>query len=49
MIPPALTLGIPSAFLPHGKADRILAELGLDGPGVAAATMKALAAAHTVS
>jgi 1-deoxy-D-xylulose-5-phosphate synthase len=47
--PPALTLGIPSMFLPHGKADQILASLGLDGPGVAAATMKALAAARTTN
>jgi 1-deoxy-D-xylulose-5-phosphate synthase len=48
-IPPVLTLGVPSAFLPHGKADRILADLGLDGPGVAAATLKALTAARTAS
>jgi 1-deoxy-D-xylulose-5-phosphate synthase len=46
-IPPALTLGTPSAFLPHGKPDQILAELGLDGPGVAAATLKAITAART--
>jgi 1-deoxy-D-xylulose-5-phosphate synthase len=48
-IPPVLNLGIPSAFLPHGKADRILADLGLDGPGVAAATQKALVAVRTAS
>jgi 1-deoxy-D-xylulose-5-phosphate synthase len=48
-IPPVLTLGTPSAFIPHGKADQILTELGLDGPGVAAATLKALAAARTTS
>jgi 1-deoxy-D-xylulose-5-phosphate synthase len=48
-ISPVLTLGIPSAFLPHGKADQILADLGLDAPGVAAATVKALAAARTNS
>jgi 1-deoxy-D-xylulose-5-phosphate synthase len=41
--PPVLRLGVPSTFLPHGKPDRILAELGLDAAGIAAATRKALA------
>ena len=41
--PPVLRLGVPSAFLPHGKPDRILAELGLDAPGIATATRKVLA------
>ncbi|MGH9095225.1 MAG: 1-deoxy-D-xylulose-5-phosphate synthase N-terminal domain-containing protein, partial [Acidimicrobiales bacterium] len=40
--PPVLTLGIPTAYLPHGKQHRILAELGLDAAGIAAATAKAL-------
>jgi 1-deoxy-D-xylulose-5-phosphate synthase len=40
--PPVLRLGVPSAYLPHGKPDVILAELGLDAPGIAAATRKAL-------
>ncbi len=35
-------LGIPDGYLPHGKADQILASLGLDGPGVAASTLLAL-------
>jgi deoxyxylulose-5-phosphate synthase len=35
-------LGIPAAFIPHGKPDQILTQLGLDGPGIAAATAKAL-------
>ncbi len=43
--PPVLVLGVPAEHLPHGKPDRILAELGLDGPGIAAATAKALSAA----
>jgi deoxyxylulose-5-phosphate synthase len=43
-----LTLGTPAQFLAHGKPDRILADLGLDGPGIAAATAKALAAAHVI-
>ena len=40
--PPVLTLGVPTAFIPHGKPDRILASLGLDGPGIAASVAKAL-------
>jgi deoxyxylulose-5-phosphate synthase len=39
-------LGVPAEYLPHGKPDRILAELGLDGAGIAASTAKALAARH---
>jgi 1-deoxy-D-xylulose-5-phosphate synthase len=40
--PPVLILGIPVAYIPHGEPERILAQLGLDGPGIAAATAKAL-------
>ncbi|GGI06202.1 1-deoxy-D-xylulose-5-phosphate synthase [Egicoccus halophilus] len=40
--PPVLKLGVPDGYLPHGKPDRILAELGLDAPGIAAATRKVL-------
>ncbi|HEX4864315.1 MAG TPA: transketolase C-terminal domain-containing protein, partial [Acidimicrobiales bacterium] len=40
--PPVLVLGIPVAYVPHGEADRILAQLGLDGPGIAADVAKAL-------
>lgn len=40
--PAVLRLGVPSAYLPHGAPGRILAELGLDGAGIAAATRKAL-------
>ncbi len=36
-------LGVPTEYLPHGKADAILADLGLDGPGVAATTRDLLA------
>jgi 1-deoxy-D-xylulose-5-phosphate synthase len=42
--PPVLPLGTPAQFIPHGKPDRILADLGLDAPGIAAAAAKALAA-----
>jgi 1-deoxy-D-xylulose-5-phosphate synthase len=47
--PPVLVLGTPVEYLPHGKPDRILSELGLDGPGVAASTIKALARAGSAS
>ncbi len=47
--PPVLVLGVPAEYLPHGKPDRILAELGLDGAGIAASTAKALAARHHAS
>jgi 1-deoxy-D-xylulose-5-phosphate synthase len=40
--PPVLRLGVPSAYLAQGAPDRILAELGLDGAGIAAATRKVL-------
>ncbi len=40
--PPVKTLGVPRAFLPHDKADAILAGLGLDGPGVASSVRRAL-------
>jgi 1-deoxy-D-xylulose-5-phosphate synthase len=40
--PPVLVLGVPTAYIPHGRPDLILAQLGLDGPGIAAATAKAL-------
>src|SRR5713101_5413976 len=45
-VPPpiTLTLGAPLAFVPQGKPSELLANLGLDGPGVAAATLKALEA-----
>ena len=32
----SLTLGTPLAYLPHGKPADLLANLGLDGPGIAA-------------
>ena len=39
--PPVLTLGLPTAYIPHGGPELILAQLGLDGPGIAAAVAKA--------
>jgi len=41
--PPVVILGTPSEFLAHGDAGTILATLGLDGPGVTAAVLKARA------
>jgi 1-deoxy-D-xylulose-5-phosphate synthase len=40
--PPVLILGVPVAYIPHGTPELILAQLGLDGPGIAAAVAKAL-------
>jgi 1-deoxy-D-xylulose-5-phosphate synthase len=40
--PPVMTLGTPLAFLPHGRPADLLANLGLDGPGLAASVAKAL-------
>ena len=34
-VPPVTVLGIPSAYIPQDKPDRILARFGLDGPGLA--------------
>lgn len=41
--PPILRLGVPDGYIPHGKPDHIVSELGLDGAGVAAAVRKVLA------
>ena len=41
-MPTTITLGTPLAFLPHGKPADLLANLGLDGPGIAASVLKAL-------
>ena len=42
--PSTITLGTPLAFLPHGAPVDLLANLGLDGPGIAASALKALEA-----
>ncbi len=36
------TLGVPRRYIPQGRLDDLLSELGLDGPGIAAATRSAL-------
>ncbi len=40
--PTVLVLGVPDSYIPHGHPDRILAELGLDGPGIAGSVLAAL-------
>ncbi len=40
--PAVVNLGVPTAYVPHAKPDVILARLGLDAPGIADATRKAL-------
>jgi 1-deoxy-D-xylulose-5-phosphate synthase len=40
--PRVVVLGTPAAYIPHGKPSEILSQLGLDGPGIAASTHKAL-------
>jgi 1-deoxy-D-xylulose-5-phosphate synthase len=40
--PPTVSLGTPAAFLPHAKPADLLANLGLDGPGIAATVAKLL-------
>ena len=39
---PVLRLGVPDAYVPHGDKDRLLAGLGLDADGIAAAVRKAV-------
>jgi deoxyxylulose-5-phosphate synthase len=42
-VPPVRLLGVPRRYLAQGKPDRILADLGLDGTGIAAAVVRARA------
>jgi 1-deoxy-D-xylulose-5-phosphate synthase len=42
-VPPSRHLGVPRRYVPQGKPDRILTELGLDGPGIAQAVLEAQA------
>ena len=43
-VPSLVVLGVPRSYLAQGRADDILAGLGLDGPGIAASVMGAAAA-----
>ncbi|MEU5400564.1 1-deoxy-D-xylulose-5-phosphate synthase [Streptomyces sp. NPDC005963] len=38
---PMITLGLPTAFIPQGPRAALLAEAGLDGPGIVAAVLAA--------
>jgi 1-deoxy-D-xylulose-5-phosphate synthase len=40
--PRAVSCGVPLAYLPHGRADDILASLGLDGAGLCATVLHTL-------
>jgi 1-deoxy-D-xylulose-5-phosphate synthase len=42
--PRVRVLGIPTAYIPHGKPDAILADLGLDAAGIKAAAVALMAA-----
>jgi 1-deoxy-D-xylulose-5-phosphate synthase len=42
LAPPVVSLGIPRTYLAQGKPDRILARLGLDGPGLARSVREAI-------
>ncbi|WP_051699686.1 1-deoxy-D-xylulose-5-phosphate synthase [Streptomyces sp. NRRL F-4474] len=42
-VPRVLVLGLPRAFLPHGSRQSLAAQAGLDAPGIARATLSALA------
>jgi 1-deoxy-D-xylulose-5-phosphate synthase len=39
--PRVVVLGLPTRFIPQGRPDDLLADLGLDGPGIAAAAIHA--------
>jgi 1-deoxy-D-xylulose-5-phosphate synthase len=39
---PTEVLGIPITYIPHGKPDALLADFGLDAPGIAAAARRHL-------
>jgi 1-deoxy-D-xylulose-5-phosphate synthase len=44
--PKVRVLGTPVAYLAHGKPDAILAELGLDTPGIVASALSLLSTTH---
>jgi 1-deoxy-D-xylulose-5-phosphate synthase len=45
---PVVVLGVPDEFIAQGNPSRILAQLGLDGAGIAASIVAALGAAEVV-
>ncbi|HWI02769.1 MAG TPA: transketolase C-terminal domain-containing protein, partial [Acidimicrobiales bacterium] len=47
--PPVVVLGVPDRYLAQAAPAAILAALGLDGPGIAASVIRAMAAAEAVT
>ena len=47
-VPCVVTLGIPDAYVPQGRADALMSEMGLDGPGLAATAFAALGSHHAM-
>jgi 1-deoxy-D-xylulose-5-phosphate synthase len=47
-MPAVRVLGVPDQYFPQGRPERILADLGLDGPGIAASVVAARGAAEVV-
>ena len=47
-VPSVVTVGIPDAYVRQGKADALMSEMGLDGPGLAAAALGALGSHHAM-
>jgi 1-deoxy-D-xylulose-5-phosphate synthase len=47
-VPSVVTLGIPDAYVPQGRADALMSEMGLDGPGLAATALAALGSHHAM-
>ncbi|MGH9187438.1 MAG: 1-deoxy-D-xylulose-5-phosphate synthase [Acidimicrobiales bacterium] len=45
--PPVRALGVPIAYIPHGKPDAILSELGLDAAGIATEIRRVLTSARS--
>jgi 1-deoxy-D-xylulose-5-phosphate synthase len=42
VLPSVRNLGVPLAYLPHGRAADLLTSLGLDGPGIRRAVLDAI-------
>ena len=47
-VPSVVTLGIPDAYVPHGRVEALMSEMGLDGPGLAATALATLGSHHAM-
>jgi 1-deoxy-D-xylulose-5-phosphate synthase len=47
-VPSLVTLGIPDAYVPQGRAEVLMSEMGLDGPALAATALAALGSHHVM-